>query len=353
VTQVTKTLLYIGGARRYMQGEPVRVDVAASCLEEDAMNSRSRMTLILAGALILFCGSHSAQGGVHLWRLTELFSNADGTIQFIEMTTCCGSAGGEIFVGGQHLRSNTGDFIFPGNLTMTTANKHLLLGTSGYASLPGAPAPDYIIPDHFFSTGGDTLSFAVYDTMIFGAGALPINGTNSLQKDQEDPTDTNIVGVNSPTNLHEQTGSVSAITGPPGVPDGTAGTTPLRVASLAADGSSLRVSFDTTSCASNVANHHIVYGQRAGFPAAPGGIYTPLGSVCAIGNASPYDWTGVPDPTDGSGLIWFIVVATDSAGVEGSWGVDGAHNERRGPGNNGADGTCSVVKDAANTCGHP
>jgi hypothetical protein len=352
VTQVTKTLLYIGRTRRYMQGEPARVDVAVFRLEEDAMKSRSGFVLILAGAVTLLCGSHPAQSGVHLWRLTELFSNADGTIQFIEMTTCCGSAGGEIFVGGQHLTSNTGDFIFPGNLTMSTANKHLLLGTSGYASLPGAPVPDYIIPNHFFSTAGDTLSFAVYDTMIFGAGAMPTNGANSLQKNQDDATDTAFVAVNSPTNLHEQTGSVAAITGPPGVPDGSAGTTPLRVASLAADGASLRVSFDTASCASNVANHHIVYGQRAGFPAAPGGIYTPMGSVCAIGNASPYDWSGVPEPTDGSGLIWFIVVATDSAGVEGSWGVDSAHNERRGPGNNGASGTCAVVKDTTNACGH-
>ena len=317
------------------------------------MKARPLLTLILGSLVLLLCTSRPAMSGVHLWRLTELFSNADGTIQFVEMTTCCGSAGGEIFLGGQHLRSNTGDFIFPGNLTAATANKHVLLGTSGYAALPGAPVPDYIIPDHFFSTGGDTLSFAVYDTMIFGAGALPTNGTNSLQKNQEDATDTNFVAVNTPTNLHEQSGSVVAVSGPPAVPDGTAGTTPLRVAPLAADGSSLRVSFDVASCASNVANHHVVYGQRSGLPAAPGGVFTPMGSVCNVGTASPYDWAGVPDPTDGSNLIWFILVATDSSGVEGSWGLDSAGHERLGPGNNGASGTCAVVKNTANACGHP
>jgi hypothetical protein len=60
----------------------------------------------------------------------------------------------------------------------------------------------------------------------------------------------------------------------------------------------------------------------------------------------------VPEPTDGSSLIWFLVVTTDSTGVEGSWGVDSAGNERRGPGNGGASGTCAVVKSVANKCGH-
>jgi hypothetical protein len=310
------------------------------------------LVLVLVSVLMLF-SSLPARSGVHLWRVTELFSNADGTIQFVELTTCCGSAGGEIFVGGQHLRTNASDFIFPGNLTMTTANKHLLLGTTGYAALPGAPAPNYTIPSNFFAIGGDTVTFAVYDTMIFGAGAMPTNGTASLQKNEEDATDTAFVAVNSPTNLQERTGSVTAGGGPPSVPDGSAATTPLTVAPLTPNGSSLRLAFDITSCASGVSNHHIIYGQRSGLPSAPGGTFTPLGSVCGIGNATPYDWVGVPDPVDGSGLIWFILVATDSSGVEGSWGLDSAGNERRGPGNNGASGICALVKNSDNVCGHP
>ena len=315
------------------------------------MNAHPRVTWILVCVVILLCSSHPALSGVHLWRLTELFSNADGTIQFVEMTTCCGSAGGEIFLSGQRLSSNTSSFTFPANLDMTTLNKHLLLATSGFAALPGAPTPDYIIPNNFFSTGGDTLAFAVYDTMIFPAGALPTNGTSSLDKNPDDTTDTTFVATNSPTNLHEQTGSVSAVGGPPSVPDGTGGTTPLTVAPLTADGSSLRVSYDTLSCA-NAANHHIVFGQRSGLPSAPGGTFTPLGSVCNIGNATPYDWIGVPAPTDGSNLIWLIMVATDAGGAEGSWGVDSAGRECQGPGNNGASGICSVVKNTANACGH-
>jgi len=316
------------------------------------MKSCRWLTPIIVCSVVLLWSGMPAWSGVHLWRVTELFSNADGTIQFIEMTTCCGSAGGEIFLNNQHLSSNSHDFIFPGNLGPGT-NHHILLGTAAFAALPGAPTPNHIIPANFFSTGGDTITFAVYDTMIFGAGTLPTNGTSSLNKNQDDATDTAFVAVNSPTNLSETTGSVNAgsgPSGPPAVPDGRAGTTPVTVSLLSPDGTSLRVSYDTASC-TNVSNHHLLYGQRSGIPSTSGGTWTLLGTICNIGNTSPYDWIGVPSPPDGNNLIWVLLVATDSSGAEGSWGVSSAGAERLGPGNNGADGVCSVVKDVANTCG--
>jgi hypothetical protein len=74
--------------------------------------------------------------------------------------------------------------------------------------------------------------------------------------------------------------------------------------------------------------------------------------VCGIGSTVPYTWTGVPQDTDGAGLLWFLVVATDAAGVEGSWGRDSAGGECLGPGNNGASGICAVTRSLSNTCGH-
>jgi len=314
------------------------------------MKPGPRMSRALACAVILLCSSAPALSGVHLWRVEEVFSNADGTIQFIEMATCCGSTS-EVFTGGQVLRSNANSFTFPANLSGSTLNKHILLATAAFAALPGAPTPDQIIVDHFFSTDTDTISFSVYDTLIFASGALPTDGVTSLNKDPNDATDTTFTAPNSPTNFADQTGSVNAAGGPPAVPDGTGGTTPMTVAALTRDGSSLRVSFDVASC-TNAADHHILFGQRSGLPTAVGGTFAPLGSVCRIGNVVPYDWAGVPEPTDGSSLIWFLVVTTDSTGVEGSWGVDSAGNECRGPGNGGASGTCAVVKSVANKCGH-
>jgi hypothetical protein len=297
---------------------------------------------------MLLGASVPALSGVHLWRVKEIFSNADGTIQFIEIATCCGSTS-EFFLAGQALTSNSHSFVFPANVSGTTLNKHVLLATSGFAALPGAPAPDHIIADHFFATGGDTIAFSVYDTLLFGAGQLPTDGTTSLNKDPD--TAVRTLALNSPTNFAGQTGSVNAAGGPPAVPDGTKGTTAMTALALTRDGSSLRISFDVTSC-TGAADHQIVYGQRSGLPTTPGGIYRPLGGVCRIGKTSPYDWAGVPEPTDGGNLIWFLVVATDSSGVEGSWGVDSDGRERTGPGNNGASGTCAVVKDFTNACGH-
>ncbi|HUD71333.1 MAG TPA: hypothetical protein VMQ62_05160 [Dongiaceae bacterium] len=315
------------------------------------MNLRRGLPLaVLIACSALLIPVPAARSGVHLWRITELFSNADGTIQFIEMTTCCGSAGGEIFVSGQHLSSNSHDFIFPANLTMATANKHLLLATDGYAALPGAPVRDYTIPANFFSTSGDTLTFAVYDTWTVPGAAIPTNGTSSVNKNQDDATDTPFTATNSPTNLHEGTGSVTVVTGPPAIPDGRGGSTPLTVAPLASDGSSLRLSYDAASC-TNASSHHLIYGQRTGLPSAPGGGFTVLGALCNIGNASTYDWTSIPDPPDGAGLLWYLIVAADATNVEGSWGKDGAGNERLGPGAGGSDGICSTAKSVTNSCG--
>ena len=314
------------------------------------MKFHRRLPSALVCCLVLLLGTVPAWSGVHLWRVKEIFSNPDGTIQFIEIATCCGSTT-ENFLGGQQLRSNTSTFTFPANVAGSTLNKHVLLATSAFAALPGAPTPDHIIPGNFFSINADTIAFAVYDTLIFSAGQLPTDGTMSLNKNPDDTGDVTFRTTNSPTNYAGQTGSVSTNPGPPGVPDGTGGTTPLTATPLDIDGATLRLAFDTRSC-TGAAEHHILYGQRSGFPAAPGGIYTPLGSVCRIGTASPYDWSNTPRPDDGSSLIWFLVVATDSSGVEGSWGVDSANKERLGPGNNGASGTCAVVKSYTNACGH-
>ena len=314
------------------------------------MRSICRPSIAVFSFLALLSSMAPALAGVHLWRVKEIFSNADGTIQFIELATCCGSTG-EIFVDSQVVSSNSHTFTFNGNLSGSTLNKHILLATSGFAALPGAPTPDHIIADNFFSTTADTLSFSVYDTLVFSAGQLPTNGVSSLNKDPNDASDTTFTASNSPTNFSDGTGSVNASSGPPGVPDGTAGTTPMTATPLNPDASNLQVSFAVGAC-TNAADHHLLYGQRSGLPASPGGTFTLLGSACSIGTTGGYSWLGVPQPSDGSGLIWFLVVATNSGGIEGSWGKDKNGNERVGPGNSGSSGTCAVLKDVTNTCGH-
>ncbi len=146
------------------------------------------------------------QAGSHLWRFNEIFSNADGTIQFIELKECCGSSM-EVGLAGKWVLSDaTGNqFFFPSNLIPPTANKHLLLATAGFAALPGAPTPDHIIVDGFLTLGADTLRYWSYSaaTMPYADGDLPSDGIMSLALDGS-------VAVNSPTNYAGQTGSVNA-----------------------------------------------------------------------------------------------------------------------------------------------
>ena len=130
---------------------------------------------------------------------------------------------------------------------------------------------------------------------------------------------------------------------PPAVPDG------MQVTKLAPDGGALSLSFDT-SCVP--ADHQIVHGYAFGLPGATGGGYEPDGGVCAIGVTSPYTWNDVPPAFPvATGFVWWLVVATDGAATEGSWGVDGDGQERQGPGVGGSSGTCGIVaKSTANAC---
>jgi len=160
--------------------------------------------LVLASLAAPAVPVEPAPRGSHLWVVNELFSNPDGSIQFIEMVECCGSSF-ETGLGGNSMFSDaTGNtYTFPVNLTGDTAFKHLLLGTASFAALPGAPTPDFILPAHFFSVQADTIRWHIYPaaTLSFVQGELPLDGVQSLNRG---------VGsaLNSPTNFAGQSGSV-------------------------------------------------------------------------------------------------------------------------------------------------
>lgn len=138
---------------------------------------------------------------------------------------------------------------------------------------------------------------------------------------------------------------------PPGVPDGSPGT-PITVAKLTPDGSSIAVAWDTATCGGAL-DTHIVYGYGYQLPGSTGGGYELSGSRCSVG-ASPYTWAATPlafsTPT---GFLWWLVVASDGATTEGAWGNDGSGSERVGPGANGASLECGITqKSLSNSCGH-
>ena len=144
--------------------------------------SYKRWIDLLLPLLSLLAGQ-PALAASHQWRFNELFSNADGTIQFIEMQECCGFTG-ETSLSSKWILAVHVDhkYTFRSNLTGNTANKYLLLATQGLADTPGAPAPDFIIPNGFLPLNGDTLEYApYYDTATRIYGALPQDGISSLE----------------------------------------------------------------------------------------------------------------------------------------------------------------------------
>jgi serralysin len=138
----------------------------------------------------------------HLWKFDEVFSNADGSVQFIEMTNAFDL---EQFVSGHPLTSTTHTVTPSTNLPAInnmTAGHHMLFATAGFGALAGGVTPDYLIPANFFNPAGDTLNWAGgFDIETFGA--IPTDGVHSLILPGMS------TAVNSPTNFAGDAGSVN------------------------------------------------------------------------------------------------------------------------------------------------
>jgi hypothetical protein len=304
------------------------------------MHRQSR-TRFFVGLALFVLGVPAVFGGGHTWRVKEIFSNADGTIQYIEVWEAFGGAT-EIATANHNIMSNSHMFTIPSNVVAPTSNRSLLFATQGFADL-NVVVPDYILVDNFFSIVNDAIAYTPLHTVTFSAGQLPTDGISALAANLS-------VVVNSPQNYAGQGGSIDVSPRPPGVP--ASGATPVTVGKGAgAAGTQLEVSFDTAACTGDV-SHQVIYGFGSGLPATLGAPLLPGGAVCGIGG-SPFDWIGVPDPSsDSTRVLWFLVQATNGSDVEGSMGRDSNDNERVGPGLNGSSGMCSVTdKDLSNSCG--
>ncbi len=170
------------------------------------MINRLGICLSACAAAIAFTNA-SVMAGSHSWKINEIFSTADGNIQFIEFKECCGF-NNEVNLALLILTSNANVFGFGSNLPCAncTAGQHMLVATDSYVALGVGPSPDYTVPDGFFSVAGDTITYntgpPTYDDFTFGGLMLPTDGVNSLNRDLT-------TGVNSPTNLNGETGPLN------------------------------------------------------------------------------------------------------------------------------------------------
>lgn len=122
---------------------------------------------------------------------------------------------------------------------------------------------------------------------------------------------------------------------PAPAPDGASGTAPLRGRSLSVLGDSIEVTWDAAACASPGFN--LLYGDLADVA-----THALSGSECGLGGSGAYVWSDVP-----AGDLYFLVVGTDGATTESSWG-EGTLGERHGLTPSGECGIDS--KTVAGTC---
>ncbi|MBX3615716.1 calcium-binding protein [Nitrosomonas sp.] len=138
----------------------------------------------------------------HIFHLNEVYSNADGTIQFIEFM---GDADSQNLWAGHTITSSNGSTTKTYNITTdlpstATLNKSVLVGTQGFADL-GIVTPDYIIPNGFLFLSGGTVNFPGMDDGKLSYANLPVDGVTSLNPDSS-------TGINSPKNFAGSTGTV-------------------------------------------------------------------------------------------------------------------------------------------------
>jgi hypothetical protein len=159
-----------------------------------------------AACALSLIGASPAVANFHLWVIDEIYSNASGSVQFIDLKLDTNAAS-EQFVGGHSIvvtqGATTHTFVFPSDLPGSSAgtDRHFLVATQGFANL-GIVTPDFIIPDGFLTQPGGTVNFAGVSIVTYAS--LPTDGTHSLDRSGNSV-------VNSPKNYGGETGTVTPV----------------------------------------------------------------------------------------------------------------------------------------------
>jgi hypothetical protein len=122
------------------------------------------------------------------YQVAQVFSNADGTVQFVQLRESAGQNGQQALAGKTLTVTRDGrskTFTFPTDLpSASTANRSVLIVTPGYLAVPArypefrAVTPDYVAFDQFLPAEGGTIDFAGIDQWTFGP--LPRDGFSAV-----------------------------------------------------------------------------------------------------------------------------------------------------------------------------
>jgi hypothetical protein len=151
-----------------------------------------RRTLSGVALLVATLAAPAAWATFHTYQIDEIFSNADGSVQYIVLHEAFGS-NGQNFLAGHTLTSTaagaTNTYTFDKNLGVTdtgygmmstpTAFTRVLIATEGFAAL-GLVAPDYVVPNGFLPLANGTLNYGGVDQVSYTA--LPTDGVTAIKR---------------------------------------------------------------------------------------------------------------------------------------------------------------------------
>ncbi len=177
------------------------------------------MKILLFAIAVVGMSGTSAQASFHLWNIQEVYTNSNGTVQFIEFFSAAGS---QESLSSRNLASTgASTFVFPANLPLnsplaghpntasSTQNQTFLMGTANLSTLFGV-VPDYIIPAGFLTSGsGNVLNFQS-GTDSVSLTNLPTGGAQSLNAETSNPAPTafSINSVATPKNFRGETATI-------------------------------------------------------------------------------------------------------------------------------------------------
>jgi len=175
------------------------------------LSSTRGIRLFVGVALVILLPLNHLRAAFHLWSVTEIYSNPDGSLQFIELST---ASNFENQLGG-HVITCTGPqgthtFTFPSNLTSTaTMNKTFLIGSTNLARVPGGVTPDYVFTNpapFLFLSGSSQITLGIGGSFELPAAYtnLPTDGDTSLVGSSSNLS----AAINSPKNFNDQSNTI-------------------------------------------------------------------------------------------------------------------------------------------------
>jgi len=192
-----------------------------------------RRHLMEVFVLALTLATGPARATYHTFQIQEIYSNADGTIQYVVLREAAGMDGQNLLSGHTLTAAAGGSTLtyeFPvdlpggmdagyGYMQSPTAFRSFLMATSGFAALK-LVTPDYIIPNGFIPLANGTLNYAGVDQVSYTT--LPSDGANAVDR-------SGMVIPNMATNFAGRSGSVTAAAPPLPPPPAPGSPTALAV----------------------------------------------------------------------------------------------------------------------------